>query len=442
MKSHLRNHVAAAFLLMPVAATLMALPLAAHAQPASLEVESLDVTSDRDLSPGSELTFTVEGTPRAQASIRIRGVERNIPLREVGRGVYVGRYTISRNDRITENSAIRAMIRLRNRTAVASYTFPQDIARAAVAVPPPVAVAPLKIERFSVTPVDRIEPGTELKFSLTGAAGANVEFDIPGVSQNVPMREVRPGVYEGSYTIKRLDNLAPSRPIVATMRLGERAVTQALTQPLIADARPPVIRHLSPREGDTVVGRGASVSGTFDDAGGLGVDPKTVRIRLSGRDVTAQSQITPQHFTYRADLPAGRHTVDVAASDLAGNAVRRSWSFDVAASVPAAPATVSLQVTSHANNAQVGSGATLVQGRTAPGAFVDVKVSAIASVVGLFGVNQQVSTQRVQADANGNFSFSFTPQMPLPGTRYEVHIVATHGDVRAEATLVLFQRQG
>ena len=451
MKSHLRNHLAAAFLLMPVAATIMALPLAAQAQPASSpEVESMEVTSDGDLRPGSQLKFKVEGTPRGQASIRIRGVERNIPLREVARGVYVGRYTISRNDRINEGSAIRATIRSRNRTAVASYTFPEDITGAQVgvrppapAVPqPPVAVAPLKIERFTVAPIDKIEPGAELKFSLAGVPGANVDFDIPGVAQNVPMREVRPGVYEGSYTIKRLDNLAPSRPIVATMRVGDRTVTQALTQPLIADARPPVIRHLSPREGETVVGRGATVSGTFDDAGGLGVDPKSVRIRLSGRDVTPQSQITPQHFTYRADLPAGRHTVDVAASDLAGNAVRRSWSFDVAASVAAIPVTVPLQVTSHANNAQVGSGATVIQGRTAPGAFVDVKVNAIASVVGMFGVNQQVSTQRVQADANGNFSFSFTPQLPLPGTRYEVTMVSTRGDVRAESTLVLFQRQG
>lgn len=448
MNSYLRNHVAAAFLLMPVAATIMALPLTAQAQPATPEVEAMEVTSDGGLHPGAQLKFKVEGTARGRASIRIRGVGRNIPLREVERGVYVGRYTIGRNDRISEASTIRAMIRSRNRTAVASYTFPEDIAGATVdmrpptPVVPPVAVAPLKIERFGVEPIDRIEPGAELKFSLAGIPGAQVDFDIPGVAQNVPMREVRPGVYEGSYTVKRLDNLAPSRPIVATMRLGERAATQALTQPLIADARPPVIRHLSPREGDTIVGRGATVSGTFDDAGGLGVDPKSVRLRLSGRDVTARSQITPQHFTYRADLPAGRHTVDVAASDLAGNAVRRSWNFDVAAAVAAVPATVSLQVTSHTNNAQVGSGATVVQGRTAPGAFVDVKVNAVASVVGLFGVNQQVSAQRVQADGNGNFSFSFTPQLPLPGTRYEVNMVTTRGEARAESTLVLFQRQG
>lgn len=102
-----------------------------------------------------------------------------------------------------------------------------------------------------------------------------------------------------------------------------------------------------------------------------------------------------------------------------------SLTATLAASMSAVPSTVSLQVTSHANNAQVGSGAIVVQGRTAPGAFVDVKI--------VTGVNHQLSTQRMQADGSGN-------QEPLLGTRYEVNIVATHGSVRAESTLVLFQR--
>lgn len=111
--------------------------------------------------------------------------------------------------------------------------------------------------------------------------------------------------------------------------------------------------------------------------------------------------------------------------------------------IGAAPTTMSLRVTSHPNNAQISTGATVVQGRTLPGAFVDIKVKAIASVVGVFGMTQELTSQRVQADGNGNFSFSFTPQMPLPGsTRYEVTMVSHRGEVEAEATLVLFQHQG
>ena len=445
MKAQLRNQVAALFFLLPVATALVALPATAIAQPAAAEVRSLEVTSDGGLRAGAELEFTVEGTPRARTHLRINGVERNIVLKETERGVYTGSYTIKRQDRISPANPIRVMMRVRNRNIVANYNFPAGMANSPVVAPavapvPPVAV--LKIERFSVAPIDKIEPGAELKFSLNGMPGGNAEIEIPGVNR-VAMREVRPGVYEAAYTIRRLDNLTPSRPIVATLRVGDQSVKTNLTQALTADAKPPVLRNLAPREGEAIIDRATiSVSATFDDAGGVGVDPKSVRILLSGRDVTADSDITAQFFTYRADLPPGRHTVDVSARDMAGNGVRKTWGFDVVVPVGAMPVTVPLQITSHANNAIVQGSTTVVRGHTAPGAFVDIKVNAIAPIAGLFGVNQDVLAQRVQADANGNFSFSIAPQLPLPGTRYEVMMVSNKGDLRTESRLVLFQKQG
>jgi hypothetical protein len=444
MKAHLRNQVVSLFLLLPVAAAVVSLPAAA-AQPAAPEVQSLQVSADAGLNAGSSLQFTVEGTPRAQASVRIRGVERNIPLKEASRGVYTGEYTIRRQDRVVESSPIRATLRVRNRSMVANYSFPAGFTAPPVAVaPPPVAPPPvqLKIDRFSVAPVDKIEPGADLRFTLNGAPGAIATFDIPGVIDNVAMREVRTGVYEGSYTIRRLDNLAPSRPIVARLRQGDRVVTATLTQPLMADAKPPVLRNLTPREGEVVAGNvPTAVSASFDDTGGVGVDPKSVRILLSGRNITADSNITSQFFSYRADLPPGRYTVDLTVKDLAGNAVNKIWAFEVANAVAAVPTTLPLQITSHANNAAVEGNTTTVRGRTAPGAMVDVKVFAVAPIAGLFGVSQDVLSERIQADGGGNFSFDFSPRLPLPGTRYEVTMVAHKADLNTESRLVLFQKQ-
>ena len=446
MNAYIRNQVAALFILLPVATAMVALPTMAMAQPAAPELRSLQVTSDDGLRAGAELEFTVEGTPRAQTQLRIPGVQRNIVLKETERGVYTGSYTIKRQDRISPANPIRATLRVRNRTIAANYSFPAGMANPPVAAPVPVPVPPvavLKIERFTVAPIDKIEPGAELRFSLNGPPGGSAEFDIPGVVDHVPMREVRPGVYEGAYTLRRLDNLTPSRPIVATLRMGDRSVKACLTQPLTADAKPPVIRNMSPRDGEAIVDRTAiSVSGTFDDAGGVGVDPKSVRILLSGRNVTAESDITAQFFTYRAIMQPGRYTVDVSARDLAGNAVRKTWGFDVVIPVGAAPVTVPLQVTSHANNAIIEGRTTLVRGRTAPGAVVDIKVNAVAPIAGLFGVTQDVLTQKVQADANGDFSFSIAPQLPLPGTRYEVTMVSHKENLTAESRLVLFQKPG
>jgi hypothetical protein len=441
MNAYIRNQVAAIFILLPVAAALLALPASAMAQPAAPQLRSLQVTSDDGLNAGSELEFTVQGAPRARTHVRINGVQRNIPLKEASPGVYTGSYTIKRQDRISPANPIRIVMRVGNRNIAANYNFPASIANPpAVAPLPPVAV--LKIERFTVVPVDKIEPGAELRFSLNGMPGGSAEIEIPGVNR-VPMREVRPGVYEAAYTIRRLDNLTPSRPIVATLRVGEQSVKTKLTQPLTADARPPVIRNMSPRDGEAIMDRATiSVSGTFDDAGGVGVDPKSVRILLSGRDDTADSDITAQFFTYRANLSPDRYTVDVSARDMAGNAVRKTWGFDVVVPVGAVPVTVPLQVTSHANNAIIEGRTTVVQGRTAPGAVVDIKVYAIAPIASLFGVTQDVLTQKVQADANGNFSFSFAPQLPLPGTRYEVIMVSRKADLSTETKLVLFQKQG
>lgn len=441
MKTQLRNHLTAIFLLLPAASVMLAVPASVLAQPAQPELRSLQVATDDGLDPGATLDFTVEGTPRGQVNLRLRGVPRNIVLKETSRGVYTGSYTLRRQDRITESSAVRATLKVRNRSVGADYSLPVGIANSSVAVAPTTV---LKIDRFSVAPVDKLEPGAELRFTLNGMPGGTAEFDIPGVVSKVPMREVRPGVYEGAYTIRRLDNLAPSKPAVATLRAGNRAVTATLGQSLMADAKPPVIRNLSPRDGESVVrGAATSVSGTFDDAGGVGVDTKTVKVLLAGRDVTAATQITAQFFTYRADLPAGRYPVDVSARDLAGNAVRQTWSFDVAAAANAAPSIVLMQVTSHANNAAVEGSPVVVRGRTAPGAMIDVKVSAVGTLAGLFGMNQDLLTQRVQADGNGNFSFSFSPQLPLPGTRYEISLTAgKDGMASSETKLVLFQKQG
>ena len=443
MHAFIRHQVAALFVLLPMTAALVVLPATALAQPASPETRSLQVTSDDGLRAGAELEFVVEATPRARVNLRIKGVQRPIALSETSRGVYTGSYTIKRQDRISNANPIQATTQLRNRSVATSYNFPANMDNSTAAAPPQAPpVAALKIERFTVAPIDKVEPGAELRFSLNGMPGGAAEIDLPGVAR-VAMQEVRPGVYEGAYTLRRTDNLTPSRPIVASLRVGNETVRSNLTQGLTADAKPPVLRNLSPKEGEAITDRTAiAVSATFDDAGGVGIDPKSVRIVVAGRNVTSESEVTPQFFSHRANLQPGRYTVDVTAKDLAGNAMRKTWNFDVVVPVSAAPTTIPLQITSHANNAVIEGGTTVVRGRTAPGAMIEIKVQAFNAVAGLLGLNQEAMTQKVQADGNGNFSFTFASQLPLPGTRYEVTMTSQKADLNTESKLVLFQKQG
>ena len=415
------------------------------------QIDSFTVDATGPLTPGSDIDFTLEGTPKGQASVRITGVNKNIVLREVSQGNYEGTYTVSRRDKLGSTPAARATLRLRGMNSIATQALAASAAPvvaqpAAVPQPPPAPqpAAPLPvIERFGVTPIAKIEPGTELRFNAIGTPGGRASLTIDGIVRDVAMSEVRPGRYEGAYTIKRNDNFPASINITMALEANGQVSRSRLNQALLVDARPPTVKNLAPKNNEVVTGSPVSVSATFDDMGGVGVDPKTVKLLIGGQDQTRNASITAQFLTWRGELRAGTYPVEVTASDNAGNAVRQNWSFIVAgAQAPSAVATqIPLNITSHANNAQVPSGAVEVRGRTAPDAKVDVQVQAIAALAGIFGINQQIFNQSIRSDAQGNFVFTFQPQIPVPGARYEATITATRGDQSRETRLVLFQQR-
>ncbi len=112
-------------------------------------------------------------------------------------------------------------------------------------------------------------------------------------------------------------------------------------------------------------------------------------------------------------------------------------------SAPSLPLAVPVQLLSPGNNAAIDGSQVIIQGRATPGAMVRVKVDAVAPAQdGRMSVAQPVLEQTVQADRNGNFSFSFgQPRvMPAPGTRYEVSAESLDGGQASGSRLVLFQR--
>jgi hypothetical protein len=339
MKAQLRNKVAALLFLAPAAATFSALPASAWAQTAAPEVYSFQVASDGGLDPGSRLRFTVQGTPHGQAFIHVRGIPGEIPLVETERGIYTGRYVIRHVDHVDENSAIRATLRRGDVTVATNYSFPAGIGN--VATLPPAVPSGLHIERFHMAAQERIEPGAVLHFTVDGMPGAVAMVDLPGAAPDIRLHEMRPGHYEGSYTIRRTDNLNMSGPVVATLRQGDRMVTATLANPVVA----------------------------------------------------------------------------------------------------AGPVDVPIHILSHSNRSRIDGNTTHVRGRTAPYAQVDVRVDAAPPVAGQFGVARQVFAETLQADPDGYFDFRFTSPYPMPGTRYDVSMVASKADVTNEARLTLFQGQ-
>lgn len=229
-----------------------AMPWAAQAQTtlAAPAIETLEVNADAAFQPGSTLEFMVRGTPRGIARVQVDGSDIDLALRETTPGTYTGTYTVKRAERLQPNALIRATLVAGGRTAASSFSFPPSFAVAAVpplATPlpasPPVTIqapppaAQVRIDRFEAAPVQRLEPGAQLRFAVEGAPGATVTVQWPGLSGALLLREERPGHYAGTYTLRQQDTIGTG-PVVATLSSGQRRATAQLATPLVQAALP------------------------------------------------------------------------------------------------------------------------------------------------------------------------------------------------------------
>lgn len=225
---------------------------AAHAQqqyaaPVAMpRIDGFDVEQVKTLVAGTELDFTLYGTPGSLATVRIDGAVGRILLEEVEPGVYEGSYTIKRRETLSAAATVTANLRAGNQVASAvldeslvlgarSRTERASDAAAASIVP--------KIDRFEVDPANQMVAGNNLYFTLTGSPAAKASIRITGVKGKLFLEETKSGIYEGSYTIKNKDRIAANAAVTANLRLGNRDANATLGKSLLAAAsanpRPP-----------------------------------------------------------------------------------------------------------------------------------------------------------------------------------------------------------
>lgn len=454
MKTKLRSTAAAIMLLAPLGAAFVAQPAAAQQRAVAPVVTSMALNADHGISPGSTLRFQVYGQANAKRADVVLGESGiTVPLRQQTKGNYTGSYVVRRTDRIDPQQLMTVRLTHGERTIARQFSYPPAFQALAMGNAP-AATAP-RIERFVMRPGGRLEAGREITFRVVGAPGARATMDIPGVVDNLALAEVRPGVYEGNYTVRQRDNLQAFDDAVATLRNGGQRVTAKVDlnerqerQLARNDRQAPQITDLTPAHGDRVGERGRThISAKLSDAGS-GIDRDSVRLRLAGRDVTGDARVSDDEINYRGDLEPGRYTADLTVRDHAGNMTNKQWTFDIVerdrervGTLP--PGVLPLQVTSHANNAVVdANGAVTIQGRTAPNATVRVQVDNVMQIPGMVGVAQPVADQTIQADRNGQFSVSVAPSggLVIPGGRYDVRVTATAGSQTAQERITLLRR--
>ncbi|RZJ09923.1 MAG: glycine zipper 2TM domain-containing protein [Rubrivivax sp.] len=222
--------VAALACALTVAAPFMAAPVQAQrtTQAAALRVTGFDVEQVDRIEPGTELNFTVWGTPGAAVLLQIDGGRRTVRLDETAAGRYQGSYIVSRSDRIGQDSRVHANLRRDNRVATAMLGEALQVGWAT-----PGAAALPEISSVGVVR----EPGRgrgrggveTLRYTVRGTPGGQASVQLQGNQmRNVVLDEVRPGEYSGTYVLPQGAWVDTQQPLVAQLRMGNRTAQSSV----------------------------------------------------------------------------------------------------------------------------------------------------------------------------------------------------------------------
>jgi len=102
------------------------------------------------------------------------------------------------------------------------------------------AAAVAQVRAFSVNQLPRVGPGSELEFNLSATPHRNVSVQIAGATAPLPMSEVQPGRYEGTYTVRSRDKITAGSVVTARIEHEGEVVTASLDQSVVKGARSPL----------------------------------------------------------------------------------------------------------------------------------------------------------------------------------------------------------
>jgi hypothetical protein len=192
----------------------------------------------------------------------------------------------------------------------------------------PPATGTVEIASFSHDARGPLRVGAVITATLRGTPGGDASFDIFGLASGVPMDEVSPGLYRGTYRVRPQDSVAHA-VVVAHLRVrGQDAPPTQASAPIVVDTAPPQIVQRYPNAGQAVNNTRPNIVVHFNDPGGSGIDPAKTRLIVNNRDVTAQASMTQTSIAYNPPQSlSGQVEVSVVLADQAGNTTRDRYSF-------------------------------------------------------------------------------------------------------------------
>ncbi len=165
-----------------------------------------------------------------------------------------------------------------------------------------------------------------LHLALRAPRGGLAAFDVAGVVQGLPAREVEPGLYRARLVVP--PGLDAPRTFVLGRFLSSGGTSSIRVGPVLSLApSPPGILQFGPR------GRAWGRAPIFVrlESPGASVEPSRIRLWLDGREIRTGviRRVDLVWYEPPTELPAGLHRVRVSLEDTAGNRTQESWVFQV-----------------------------------------------------------------------------------------------------------------
>jgi copper amine oxidase-like protein/Big-like domain-containing protein len=372
-----------------------------------------------------------------------------------GRSVYLDVPAVSYGGRTMVplrfiSEALGADVDWQSASRTVSITSPSTSAQNPQPQPQPQPpAARMEIQSVLHSSTGTLRPGDQLTVTMLGDQGGQATFDVPGAFQNVAMREVRQGRYEGTVTVPNNLNAQRGTVVARLMGNGKESQMEASRSLIFEVAQNNNNNNnngnnsydLQPQPNSTVTQSRPSIEVQFDRA----VDARTVRLSVDGQDVTSSANLygSQVRYTPNYDLSAGQHQVYVSAQDNQGRSMQQQWSFNV-------DRYANNNNNNNNNNAyqtiQVSNlrdGMTVdrvfnVQGQTAPYASVRVTAQSTRQLIpGVLGVRGQSLERQGQANSNGRFDIQIDASSLGSNTSLALVIESTDSSGRSPSPVNL-----
>lgn len=179
----------------------------------------------------------------------------------------------------------------------------------------------------------RYLPGEELVVTLKGVSGGTATFDIGDLAKAIPMAEIEPGIYLGSYRLPK-DPLISNVQVVGHIQLGDRTGWMNAPYALSTSIVKRIVTNLLPDNGSSVILEPAAITFKHDKVNFF-LSLYNSHVYFDGMDITAFCTITQDTVLFRPTSPIslGKHLLTFLTRDASGQPFQFWLTFTVEAPV-------------------------------------------------------------------------------------------------------------